>query len=198
MSMMFQSTHPHGVRPVLTSLHEAGGFVSIHAPTRGATSVRRTLGRVYMLVSIHAPTRGATPIAGEIPSVLLEFQSTHPHGVRPDCRDREQQGRCVSIHAPTRGATSIRPISHYVILVSIHAPTRGATFKTGKTWPYLLQFQSTHPHGVRPAFLCAEWVSCAVSIHAPTRGATLPGAVPGLMGPRVSIHAPTRGATPLS
>ena len=37
------------------------GKISIHAPTRGATQVRRTNSR-KMFISIHAPTRGATAI----------------------------------------------------------------------------------------------------------------------------------------
>ena len=77
----FQSTHPHGVRPSTSSLTLISYFVSIHAPTRGATASvsEYFLGRgsfnprthtgcdntptppCYIIqVSIHAPTRGAT------------------------------------------------------------------------------------------------------------------------------------------
>ena len=61
--------------------HYSTIYVSIHAPTRGATAMgcKNPSG---ISVSIHAPTRGAT-CAG---IVLLRF-------------------RQVSIHAPTRGAT---------------------------------------------------------------------------------------------
>ena len=55
--------------------------VSIHAPTRGATSDKLDC-RHPIQVSIHAPTRGAT---GAYTSPYLGdygFQSTHPHGVR--------------------------------------------------------------------------------------------------------------------
>ena len=37
------------------------GYISIHAPTRGATSLIKT-SIVNQLISIHAPTRGATAI----------------------------------------------------------------------------------------------------------------------------------------
>ena len=57
------------------------GWVSIHAPTRGATS-RISPPTISRPVSIHAPTRGAT-------------------APTPHCRSWEG----VSIHAPTRGAT---------------------------------------------------------------------------------------------
>ena len=56
--------------------------VSIHAPTRGATSVTVFID-IESLVSIHAPTRGATYDG------LLPFPEL-----------------VVSIHAPTRGATA--------------------------------------------------------------------------------------------
>ena len=78
---MFQSTHPHGVRHGIV---QGGGnfdFVSIHAPTRGATKSKYK-DKAQQKVSIHAPTRGATC------ANILAFL-----GVR------------VSIHAPTRGAT---------------------------------------------------------------------------------------------
>ena len=56
-------------------------FVSIHAPTWGATSKQH---RIYPLhgVSIHAPTWGATLITCSR-LLMLKFQSTHPRGVRP-------------------------------------------------------------------------------------------------------------------
>ena len=55
---LFQSTHPHGVRPLVSKLPLVPVKVSIHAPTRGATS--------------SAPA----------PDKQDKFQSTHPHGVR--------------------------------------------------------------------------------------------------------------------
>ena len=55
----FQSTHPHGVRPINDSCLKASSLVSIHAPTRGATS-KAAITSFALQVSIHAPTRGAT------------------------------------------------------------------------------------------------------------------------------------------
>ena len=55
----FQSMHPRGVQ------HDDGiavinlGGISIHAPTRGATSYDGA-GWCNVPISIHAPTRGAT------------------------------------------------------------------------------------------------------------------------------------------
>ena len=191
----FQSTHPHGVRP-----SPDGGFklnntlVSIHAPTRGATTTLVVVLCIFILgVSIHAPTRGATLEERHIDAKVESFQSTHPHGVRQHTNNTYDPMTSVSIHAPTRGATPD----------SVYGGRNGG-------W-----FQSTHPHGVRhmgviqadengcfnprthtgcdchlPEYLRGEYVS----IHAPTRGATAP--LGGNVWCRfVSIHAPTRGAT---
>ena len=79
---VFQSTHPHGVRQSLRPSATLFHVVSIHAPTRGATShdcyspfsvscfnprthtgcdlVVLTSSNNLIIVSIHAPTRGAT------------------------------------------------------------------------------------------------------------------------------------------
>ena len=119
----FQSTHPHGVRLRFLCVISKR-WVSIHAPTRGATYVTIE-DKDGKQVSIHAPTRGAT-----------EMSVTQVASIS------------VSIHAPTRGATGKTLYSIFTAPVSIHAPTRGATFlrsffKAPKA------FQSTHPHGVR-------------------------------------------------
>ena len=66
--------------------------VSIHAPTWGATR-RSRITLWCMSVSIHAPTWGATQ-----PSrhglKFCGFQSTHPHGVRPDSSCRPWPATC--------------------------------------------------------------------------------------------------------
>ena len=56
---LFQSTHPHGVRPFLFIQNFIFMSVSIHAPTRGATTQALYVWS-SIPVSIHAPTRGAT------------------------------------------------------------------------------------------------------------------------------------------
>ena len=120
-------------------------------------------------VSIHAPTWGATSRFAHCYGDD-QFQSTHPHGVRPDMtlsygdhtlfqsthphgvRLLHPSGNfvldTVSIHAPTWGATDKYARINNDRAVSIHAPTWGATriyiLSTCDDW-----FQSTHPHGVR-------------------------------------------------
>ena len=210
-------------------------YVSIHAPTRGATARKTTESAAYLFQSTHphgvrpctTPARketasfnprthtGCDAINTDIQAKRDGFQSTHPHGVRR------------WLHPPKARKTT----------VSIHAPTRGATLIT-KYYKIMDKFQSTHPHGVRRLGLIVDSErtrsfnprthtgcdipSCfvhkirKVSIHAPTRGATWQGTdkrrntksfnprthtgcdIPSYFVHKirkVSIHAPTRGAT---
>jgi len=150
---MFQSTHPHGVRPTNRFIDLAKTGVSIHAPARGATVlVQRELNELRM------------------------FQSTHPHGVRQSGKimyfiirgfNLRTRTGCdstlnslirflsVSIHAPARGATHFPYPFVTFNRVSIHAPARGATFNH-LIQKYGTRFQSTHPHGVRPGAVYGE------------------------------------------
>ena len=122
--------------------------VSIHAPTRGATSVIKTKKggvqcfnpRTHTGCDNFSTKKKLTPYGfnprthtgcdvaqGESLKTVDVFQSTHPHGVRPG-------------HSTA---------SYKQIRVSIHAPTRGATRAGAAEILRLDMFQSTHPHGVR-------------------------------------------------
>ena len=57
--VVFQSTHPHGVRRLKNTPRVPYLDISIHAPTRGATSTKKAKTQPIE-ISIHAPTRGAT------------------------------------------------------------------------------------------------------------------------------------------
>jgi len=107
------------------------GEVSIHAPLRGATEAALVFWNQLVTVSIHAPLRGATYDDGNLFTVLSEFQSTHPCGVRLTNLARQCPDRGVSIHAPLRGATL------YSLRSNLPTP----------------RFQSTHPCGVRPQLI---------------------------------------------
>ena len=107
-SHIFQSTLPQGERRSAESAWSAESAISIHAPTRGATTHSACFFLLYK-ISIHAPTRGAT-------NRLLSHQ----------------RSPLISIHAPTRGATGFVLTKKYEYYISIHAPTRGATgFSSG-------------------------------------------------------------------
>ena len=169
-SVLFQSTHPHGVRLNTSPARLAGNWsfnprthtgcddtrvlraneertVSIHAPTRGATSNRRFI--IYSRsVSIHAPTRGATL---NILSQFAENRSFNPRthtgcdSSRLSCQSRAQ-----SFNPRTHTGCDI--VAAYV---SKWSPMFQSTHPHGVRHTYYLQytfdglFQSTHPHGVR-------------------------------------------------
>ena len=84
---LFQSTHPHGVRPTKAALRAMPvAFQSTHPHGVRLSHIQQYVARVR--VSIHAPTRGATTYIanGEHEE---KFQSTHPHGVRRVANIRE-------------------------------------------------------------------------------------------------------------
>ena len=99
----FQSTRPRGARHDCKCLADYIMYVSIHAPTRGATALLQTLAQIHLSFN---PRAHAGRDSGTF-SVLS-------HAL-------------VSIHAPTRGATVLELHEWVVFVVSIHAPTRGAT-----------------------------------------------------------------------
>ena len=143
--------------------------ISIHAPTWGATLMERACAESCRFQSTHP--RGVRLILSLLLHLVLnfnprthvgcdllkamqvrtfdEFQSTHPRGVRHSKMVFVTLTFNISIHAPTWGATLIESQYPGEDAISIHAPTWGAT------WSYEariheLQFQSTHPRGVRP------------------------------------------------
>ena len=142
----FQSTHPHGVRRLRTQFSDFALPVSIHAPTRGATNSR--LYTIYKCIRFNPRTHTGC-------DARMRERFRRKYGFNPrthtgcDCTRYQRPKRPrVSIHAPTRGATQTYKLAPLSSDVSIHAPTRGAT--TSKSMPLPnLQFQSTHPHGVR-------------------------------------------------
>ena len=100
-------------------------FVSIHAPTKGATKKLQRFFR-WTMVSIHAPTKGATPASPVRLSMCSRFNPRSHEG--SDEKDKNIATiPVVSIHAPTKGATQDRLKSFALPGVSIHAPTKGAT-----------------------------------------------------------------------
>ena len=169
VNMQFQSTLPRGERPngffhyqLTTNFnprsHEGSdaigfgvgvaSFISIHAPTRGATQVPPEV-KTAITISIHAPTRGAT-----------EYD------------DAKAKKILISIHAPTRGATSLKLDNGRVLsCISIHAPTRGAT-STNEA--YVQGYNDFNPRSHEGSDLHPSEAPAhkAISIHAPTRGAT--------------------------
>ena len=107
---------------------QPGGYlciISIHAPTRGATTSVEALS-VSMGISIHAPTRGAT-LSLRISNHSLSISIHAPTRGATYKESNFNSYNFISIHAPTRGATSSGSCHSGTTCISIHAPTRGAT-----------------------------------------------------------------------
>ena len=91
----------------------------------GRDAAKSGAAEVGIAVSIHAPTRGATsPRRLSIPRAM--FQSTRPRGARREPRHRRYPRNSFNPRAHAG-----RDVPHHLVLtrveVSIHAPTRGAT-----------------------------------------------------------------------
>ena len=103
---------------------------------------------VQEVISIHAPTRGATSLKATEYKLSIDFnprshersdraplsKCTRPHNFNPRSHERSDVNQTnrhapnkISIHAPTRGATLVKKIKQKSLPISIHAPTRGAT-----------------------------------------------------------------------
>ena len=142
-------------------------------------------------VSIHAPTGGATGTALEHVHGVAGFNS-RAHGGRDSLGGRFRREDPVSIHAPTGGAT---PRASCTGLGGGFQFTRPRGARLGGRYDFgrLNEFQFTRPRGARLTRLSESPSSLLFQFTRP-RGARLtPPTAPAEKG--VSIHAPTGGAT---
>ena len=190
--------------------------VSIHAPAWGATSA----GQVTLdclPVSIHAPAWGATCAFYYLDGGSIQFQSTHPRGVRRwPISNWCATAPC--FNPRTRVGCDSRAMCRPWPRSSFNPRTRvGCDTTADGTVVRISVFQSTHPRGVRHQAGRRWRRGGLVSIHAPAWGATVafPRSIETGWGfnPRtrvgcdssacpdstatalVSIHAPAWGAT---
>ena len=167
---LFQSTHPHGVRQLSSDIwiwhrcfnprthtgcdwvmasNAERACVSIHAPTRGATSWRRS--RSTSLSRFNPRTHTGCDLTLHCNSEINRslFQSTHPHGVRQNCSKHlkeEQKFQSTHPHGvrhdicndKMKQKTSFNPRTH-----------TGCDYSVPTLISIYSMFQSTHPHGVR-------------------------------------------------
>ena len=143
----FQSTRPRGARQRNGRDIHASRWVSIHAPTWGATVLVCEVLRAVE-VSIHAPTWGATCRHHRCMPMSCCF-NPRAHVGRDVGGIANGNLTAVSIHAPTWGATRESVCLTRLASVSIHAPTWGATLKFSKPVLSTPSFQSTRPRGAR-------------------------------------------------
>ena len=101
-------------------------------------------------VSIHAPTRGATSEVDRSPFTARAFQSTPPRGERHLLIDMQAPEPDVSIHAPTRGATPALQSTLLGLTCFNPRPHAGSDLWDAVNDWMREQFQSTPPRGERP------------------------------------------------
>ena len=210
---LFQSTHPCGVRPLVSPvwnvLHQ---FQSTHP-----CGVRQKQGGCSDLNRLFQSTHpcGVRLDSYRYAIELLIFQSTHPCGVRHNLKLLHNNKTTISIHAPMWGATlestrilvsssNFNPrthvgcdlnglqIEHRVLFQSTH-PCGVRLFNFFRMFMSFL-FQSTHPCGVRRWFSIRYVLRSTISIHAPMWGATIAWETSD-QWTDISIHAPMWGAT---
>ena len=146
-SNLFQSTHPRGVRQALVDYADCGIIISIHAPTRGATSDNFTICAIYALFQSTHP-RGVRLFIYKKFYKVIQFQSTHPRGVRP----ATISGNSHIDHFNPRTHEGCDSISYICILSMLYFNPR-----THEGCDNIIRiqssdrrlFQSTHPRGVR-------------------------------------------------
>ena len=106
---------------------------------------------IHIFVSIHAPTQGATAGKSLKPQWSHRFQSTLPRRERLQVSYNEGLGLLFQSTLPRRE----RPYVDAQIQemhVSIHAPTQGATNRGRQSVPINIGFQSTLPRRERLQF----------------------------------------------
>ena len=192
--VVFQSTHPRGVRQGGAFRPAAADRVSIHAPAWGATCMPRVCCVSWAMFQSTHP-RGVRRPSPPSRMALFGFQSTHPRGVRRAQDSDPAVEQQVSIHAPAWGATRCWRAT-FAGRGCFNPRTRvGCDIPLFDRFEKVFKFQSTHPRGVRLHCIDSPEDLFGVSIHAPAWGATL-------LRRRqhedrvVSIHAPAWGATP--
>ena len=191
--ILFQSTHPRGVRRLTDScLMTRLSFQSTHP--RGVRPDVYEDFEEFLDISIHAPARGATYAWNEWARRGRNF-NPRTHG---ECDPQDPQGSQdtlhISIHALTGSATKSASGKFLSIIISIHALTGSATKLYMGVTPD--KYISIHAlTGSATVFFLAFHIFCIISIHALTGSATSLNSKTSSIN-FISIHALTGSATP--
>ena len=125
---------------------------------------------LFIFISIHAPTRGATYLFETKTTIKINFNPRSHEG--SDCSYQRYFWNCyISIHAPTRGATIKLPGCLIIKIFQSTLPRGERLCTTSYCFPSMT-FQSTLPRGERHLSTMVKQYLRMISIHAPTRGAT--------------------------
>ena len=191
-SLLFQSTHPSGVRRHRRARATAHGQISIHAPQWGATTAPPPTVTIRWHFNPRTPV-GCDSSGSPSPIHLFIFQSTHPSGVRPGVAWVGVPRRGISIHAPQWGATERFSVRAKLAEFQSTHPSGVRPTRPYKSRP-VVGFQSTHPSGVRPEPV--RWPDCRCSNFNPRTPVGCDGhQIIPVRRRVISIHAPQWGAT---
>jgi len=121
-------------------------------------------------VSIHAPARGATGEA-EIDNLVREFQSTHPHGVRPTIFK-------YNIWIIRFQSTHPHGVRHIILPLWRRCCRFNPRTRTGCDFPFFFAVVNNQSFNPRTRTGCdqaaiEDYLAALISIHAPARGATV-------------------------
>ena len=193
----------------------AGHLVDFNPRTPVGCDRIECVASVTQKISIHAPQWGATMRTMQM-NRMHQFQSTHPSGVRPPAEWTSISGLPISIHAPQWGATNQTAASGLCIFnfnprtpvgcdLDFHGIPVRLTYFNPRTpvgcdgiclteITSIIEFQSTHPSGVRlPALPGRGLFHVFQSTH--PSGVRLQRHFTVHSSGVISIHAPQWGAT---
>ena len=163
-SPKFQSTRPHGARQV--GIGRAALNCMFQSTRPHGARLNKLVGQKTLSEFQSTRPHGARPLFQTACTFNYKFQSTRPHGARLGGVTRIFLFAKVSIHAPAWGATNAVRTQQQQHDVSIHAPAWGATAAGIPLVHFLDLFQSTRPHGAR---LIMPFAALADSVFQSTR-----------------------------
>ena len=146
--LLFQSTLPREERPMPFTFFTRFKYFNPRSHERSDKS--KPLFALWQSISIHAPTRGATTASADS-STLMLFQSTLPREERRMMLVNILLCNSISIHAPTRGATIQNDDASVLCLFQSTLP-REERLNLVTDIPYHSLFQSTLPREERQQY----------------------------------------------
>ena len=167
--ILFQSTLLQEERRCSLDPGEGNMCISIHAPTRGATS---TCEARYIISLYFNPRSYKRSDLSNVPSAYLLLNFNPRSYKRSDhIAERMQEEIIISIHAPTRGATVIRFREMYKVYdFNPRSYKRSDCICSASVQNVYYFNPRSYKRSDQMSNITEVWEN--ISIHAPTRGAT--------------------------
>ena len=128
LKRLFQSTLPREERPVAITPTSSKRRISIHAPTRGATSSQTNSSLTFTEFQSTLPREERQTYGDTVVDTIGSFQSTLPREERLNATKCSRHCCNFNPRSHERSDRVGRDARSFIFLISIHAPTRGATF----------------------------------------------------------------------